>query len=209
MRKPILIVIPTVVLLAVGLSASGEVNVDNGVDESWTVEMNQESYWEDLLGPGAECTKYEDHDGWIPEGYELVVTKGSTEVRVYDPAPEGSFQALGPERESSNGDDHYEISWVMMCKSDPPVTTTTTTEPVATTTTTTTEPVATTTTTTTEPVATTTTTTTEPVTTTTTTTTEPVTTTTTTTTEPVTTTTTTTTEPVTTTTTTTTVPFET
>lgn len=108
---------------------------DGGVDEAWSNEMNQETYWEARFGPGTECTKYEPHNGFIPAQYEIAVSKGGTKVRVYNPAPDNDF-ILGP-RNTQGGnadkDKHHDISWVMKCNVETPQTTTTVAETTTTT----------------------------------------------------------------------------
>lgn len=91
-------------------------------DLPWTNDMNQESYWETYFGPGTDCTKYENHSGYIGAEYDAAVTKkGSDVVRVYDDLTNtGGFQATHPQGEPP-------MSWVMKCTFKPVATTTTTT----------------------------------------------------------------------------------
>ena len=113
-----------------GVAFATHVN-DGGVDQAWTNDMNQESYWENLWD--ADCTKYETHSGVIPAGYDAVVVKDGNYVRVYNPAP-SPFTALGAVNPAN--DKHFDPphSWVMKCKSTD--TTTTTVTPSSTTSTT-------------------------------------------------------------------------
>lgn len=97
-------------------------HTDGGVDEPWTVAMNQETYWELRFGPDTECTKYEPHNGFIPSQYEAAVSKGGSEVRIYLDPPS---QITGPHRDNGR---HIDISWVMKCDIEQAETTTTTAE---------------------------------------------------------------------------------
>lgn len=87
----------------------------------WTNAMNQESYWETALansGRTVDCTKYSNHNGWIPSEYDAAVLKdGSSVVKVYpDLTQTGGFTATGainPANGKPYGAPH---SWVMKCK---------------------------------------------------------------------------------------------
>lgn len=107
---------------------------DGGVDEAWSSEMNQETYWETRFGPGAECTKYENHSGYIPAKYEAAVVKDGNMVRVYEDLPDSSFQALGAVNPANDKRFEAPHSWVMKCDIEEQ-STTTTTQPETTTTT--------------------------------------------------------------------------
>lgn len=115
---------------------------DGGVDEPWTVEMNQPSYWEARFGgEGWTCTKYENHNGWIPAQYAAAVIKDGTMVRVYQQP--GPFQAQGAVNPQTGKPFRAPHSWVMKCSFSttsttttvPDTTTTTAPEPTTTTTT--------------------------------------------------------------------------
>jgi len=111
-------------------------------ETAWSSDMNKTSYWLDNFG--WTCTKYSDHNGWIPAEYDAAVIKdGSSVVKVYpDLTSTGAFQATGAI--NPNNQKPYEAphSWVMKCKhgetttTTSSTTTTTTTEPEETTTTT-------------------------------------------------------------------------
>lgn len=113
-KVAVAVLVGMMLVLFVGLAA--QAHSDGGTDEPWTVAMNQESFWENRFGPGTECTKYEDHNGFIPSQYEAAVSKGGTQVRVYEDPP---AWITGPHKDNGK---HREISWVMKCD----ITTTTT-----------------------------------------------------------------------------------
>jgi len=103
-----------VALFAMTASAS---HADGGTDEAWTEAMNHEVFWEARFGePGllVDCTKYNDHSGFIPASYEAGVVKDGNYVRVYNPAPDDAVMsgAVNP----ANGQ-HFAAphSWVMKC----------------------------------------------------------------------------------------------
>lgn len=110
----------------------------------WVNGMNKDTYWETALANQSrtvECTKYENHNGFIPAQYDAAVIKDGAEVvKVYpDLTNVGSFTATGainPNNGKPYGAPH---SWVMKCKFTPVATTTTTvvtttTQPTTTTT---------------------------------------------------------------------------
>jgi hypothetical protein len=89
---------------------------DGGQDTAWSEPMNHEPYWEDYFaaaGRIVECTKFENHSGFIPARYEAAVVKDGNFVRIYE--QQGPYQALGPWNPSSGK--HFEAphSWVMKC----------------------------------------------------------------------------------------------
>lgn len=86
---------------------------DGGVDETWSSEMNQESYWETRFGPGAECTKYENHNGSIPSKYEAAAVHDGQYVRVYAANPPS--QVIGPYNPASQSHHDAPHSWIMKC----------------------------------------------------------------------------------------------
>lgn len=104
----------------------------------WSNAMNQESYWETALAtPGrtVDCTKYSNHNGYIPAEYDAAILKdGSSVVKVYpDLTSTGAFTATGainPANGKPYGAPH---SWVMKCKFRTVTTTTTTVPPTTTT----------------------------------------------------------------------------
>ncbi len=110
-----LILVGLVVGLFPLLAAATAVD-DGGEDIAWSEPMNHESYWEDYFaveGRIVECTKFENHSGFIPAQYEAAVVKDGNFVRIY--VQQGPFQALGPWNPSSGK--HFEAphSWVMKC----------------------------------------------------------------------------------------------
>ena len=124
----------TAALLAIALPVLAG-HDDGGTDQAWTNEMNQESYWNDFFG--GECTKFEDHSGFIPATYQAAVVKDGNMVRIYEkPGPFTASGAVNPANGSHFAAPH---SWVMKCKIESTTSTTlpetTTTEPEETTTT--------------------------------------------------------------------------
>lgn len=105
-----------------------------GVDEAWTNDMNQESYWEARFG--AECTKFENHSGFIPAWYDAAVVKDGNYVRVYNPAP-SPFTALGAVNPANGNHFGAPHSWVMKCKTTTSSTSSTTSSSTSSTTSTT------------------------------------------------------------------------
>lgn len=93
----------------------------NPTVEDWTPAMNQEVFWESRFG--AECTKFENHNGFIPAQYEIAIIKAGQSVTIYNPAPDDDF---------ATAHDGKRISWVMKCNL--PQSTTTTSTPSSTTT---------------------------------------------------------------------------
>src|SRR5690606_18099640 len=94
------ILITAILMVVLGaLSALAHHVDDGGVDESWSEEMNQETYWESRFASDtrtAECTKWSNHNGYIPADYDAAVIKDGTMVRVYADLTEvGAFTALG------------------------------------------------------------------------------------------------------------------
>lgn len=106
---------------------------DGGVDRAWTNDMNQESFWESEFG--GECTKFENHSGFIPAQYEAAVVKDGNMVRVYHPAP-SPFTAIGAVNPANGKHFDPPHSWVMKCNIDEEEPSTTTTMDGSTTTTT-------------------------------------------------------------------------
>jgi LPXTG-motif cell wall-anchored protein len=147
-----------------GAVAAAGASSPSSYEVAWSQTKNHESYWETALATSqrtVECTKYSDHNGWIPAEYDAAVIKdGSSVIKVYpDLTNVGGFTATGAINPNNGKPYEAPHSWVMKCKFTTVVTTTTapptTTVPPTTTIppTTTTEPPVTTTT---EPVTTTT-----------------------------------------------------
>lgn len=141
-----------VVAIIIGIAVMVAAPAYASTQIDWTHQMNQESYWENELG--AECTKFDDHSGFIPTDYDYVIVKGGTQVVIYEDVA-ANTQLDGPVDERGQ---EIEISWVMKCQTATPPTTTPTTTSTSAPTTTSTVPTTTTqpTTTTTDPATTTT-----------------------------------------------------
>ena len=132
MKKAILIPVLAFAFTALGLIALAEtaMGAPDYYEQEWSQPMNQTSYWSPW-----ECTKYNNHGGWIPAQYDAAIIKAGQKVRVYPNLENvGAFQASAP--------DGKDISWVMKCTKPTPPTTQppTTTEPPVTTQPPTTEP---------------------------------------------------------------------
>lgn len=104
---------------------------DAPTEEPWTNDMNQESYWETRFG--VDCTKYENHSGYIPFDYDVVIVKsGSDHVTIWTNVKAGDVvnNGINPANGKPYGSPY---SWVMKCNGGEE--TTTTTQPEETTTT--------------------------------------------------------------------------
>ena len=88
-------------------------------ETAWSEPLNHESYWENLLG--MDCTKYSDHNGYIPAEYDAAIIKdGSAVVKVYeDLTHTGAFTATGAINPSNGKPYEAPHSWVMKCTLPP------------------------------------------------------------------------------------------
>lgn len=112
MRRLLLVL----VLMGLALPAWASHVDDGGVDEAWVNAMNQESYWEDRFG--ADCAKFDNHLGVIPEQYDAAVIKDGNMVRVYANVG-GAFTALGAVNPANGQHFGAPHSWVMKCTIEP------------------------------------------------------------------------------------------
>lgn len=131
MRRTVLALL---MLLVFALPAWATHVDDGGVDMAWDETMNQATFWNTYFG--GSCVKFENHSGFIPEGYEAAVIKDGNMVRVYLKA--GPYTALGAVNPANGQHFSAPHSWVMKCNIEQTTTTTTQADEDTTTTTTTT-----------------------------------------------------------------------
>lgn len=110
-----------IMLTIIGVASVASAAPPSSYETAWSNGMNQASYWESALagdGRTVDCTKYSDHNGWIPAEYDAAVIKdGSSVVKVYpDLTNVGGFQATGAINPNNGKPYEAPHSWVMKCK---------------------------------------------------------------------------------------------
>jgi LPXTG-motif cell wall-anchored protein len=143
MSRIVAAVAAVLALAALAVGAAPASASPTSFEMPWTNAMNQASWWNAYFSTDARtatCTKFENHNGFIPAQYDAAVIKdGSDVVRVYpDLTTTGNFTAQGAINPATGKPFEPPHSWVMKCTFTWKPTTTTV--PKETTTTTTTVP---------------------------------------------------------------------